>query len=166
MDMRPRPSRPNRIENPRLLAASKDPRIAAIEEAVRHCNPSGVRRENWMYGRTVLPKVYVALLEELSFGAATPEQIMALGDAMRDAAYSTARDERAPDSVADCLALEAVIEGEANRDVMKLLDNPKCPNRLRLAAAALRREAAASYLSSDRVMIEAHRLEAAQRAAR
>jgi len=146
----------NRISNPRLSAALADPRITAIEDSVRRCNPSGPRRENWMYGRTVLPRVYVSLLDELNFpGKATREQIMALGDAMRDAAYATVYDPRVQESVDEVLAQESLIDGESAATANRLLKDPKDPGLLHAVAMDLGRERDAAEHARMVVMNEA-----------
>lgn len=153
----------NKITAPRLLAALPDPRVVGIQEAVRRCSafPSFVR-ENVMYGRTLWPAHLVAAVDDLVMKGATTEQIMALGDALRDACYvSVLVGTQLPEeSVADALAREAVIEGEANRDAMKLLENPRDPSRLRALARSLGTERDITDVTRRRVVAEIHVLEA------
>lgn len=126
----------NRISDPRLLAALKDPRVEAIEAAVRACDAAGNRREQLINGRYVWPRYYVAILDELRLYGVPAEQIAAVGDAMRDAAYETALSQPT-ESTGELLALEAIAEGEANRDTAKLIDAPQCPQRKRTLLQSL-----------------------------
>jgi hypothetical protein len=136
MDIRMSIGRANRITNPRLLAAMRDPRVDAIEAAFRACDAAGHRREQLINGRYAWPRHYVAILDELKLHRVPAEQIMAIGDAMRDAAYQAA-DALPTESVGEVFALEAVAEGEANRDTAHLIDAPHCPSRRRAAVRSL-----------------------------
>jgi hypothetical protein len=131
-------TRANRVSDPRLLAALRDPRVEGIEEAIRRMDPSGHRRENAIAGRYRYIARAVMLMDEAKLAGVPAEQILALGDAFRDAAYATVYD-GAPvrESIGDVLAMESVAEGEANRDTAKLLDDPKCPSRRRQAAQSI-----------------------------
>ena len=133
MGIRMSPNRANRITDPRLLAALPDPRVTAIAEAVRRCEPAGYRRENWMYGRTKGAETLVALLDELSLTPGNGENICALGETLRDVCYQTVYQGTAvpAETLGEALALDAVAEGEVRRDAAKLIDAPKCPSRKR-----------------------------------
>ena len=86
-----------------------------------------------MAGEYQWPRHVVALLDELKLYGVPDEQILAVGDALRDAAYATvyAGNAAPAESLGEVLAMEAVAEGEANRDTAKLLDAPHCPSRRR-----------------------------------
>lgn len=115
----------------RLRSLGPDPRVLAIQEAVRACDAAGRARGHVMRGEARWPEHYVALLNEFDLHGVPAEQIVAVGEAMREAALSTVYvGNAAPsESLGEVLALEAVAEGEANRDTAKLIDAPMCPSR-------------------------------------
>lgn len=121
----------------RLRDLGGDQRVNAIREAIRKCSAGGRARGHLMNGDTKWPEQYVAALDDLAGSA--PEELIGVGDAMREAAFATAlAGSRVPaESPGEVLALEAIAEGEANRDVAKLIDAPHCESRKRAAVRSL-----------------------------
>ena len=128
--------RANRITNPRLLRAMRDPGVDLIVEAARQMPRTGYRRANLIADqgeRMRWVKAYLAFIDEsILYGVSDTDTLRfveAVAEAGRQRVYTGTG---APsESVGEALALEAVAEGEANRDTAKLLDAPKCPSRLR-----------------------------------
>lgn len=146
----------------RASVAMVDPRVDRILGALRKCGPAGDRRRNWLNGATVAPRVYVQLLDDLHWADLSPEQalaIMALGDAMRDAAYETVKHLVPNVTAPEALAREALIDGESQAAVAMLSANPQDPHRLREVAEHLGRERDAADQARDAVLEEAVRLE-------
>jgi hypothetical protein len=142
MDIRMAISKANRITNPRLLAAMRDPRVARITEAVRRCDKGGNRREQLINGRYVWPPHVVALYDELKLFGATDAEIMAVGDALRDAAYLTVLvgTGAIKESFPRLLANDKAIEGEINQIAMRLQENPNSVAELQRLVLLLARE--------------------------
>jgi hypothetical protein len=92
-----------------------------------------------MQGEYRWPEHLVSLLDEMVLHSVPAEQILAVGDAFRDAAYNTVYVGTGVPSepVGEVLALEAIAEGEANRDTAKLIDAPHCPTRRMAAVRSL-----------------------------
>lgn len=150
----------------RVVDASSDPRVEAIVAAVRRLGAAGQRRRDWMYGTTVIPRGYVRLLDDSFFGLCDPDDIRAFGDAMRDAAYATARDNRGNRPLAEVLVAEADADADGQRAVANLTGAHKCPTRLRAVADSFAREGAQAFQARDAVMAEVAELERQQAAAR
>jgi hypothetical protein len=127
------PTIPNSRRYSRLRGLAPDPRIAAIRQAARHCDTAGRARDHVMKGDYKWPENYVTLLDELTLYGVPAEQIIAVGEAMREAALATVyQGTAAPeDTAGEVLAMESIAEGEANRDAAKLIDAPHCPSRKR-----------------------------------
>ncbi len=126
MDIRMSVARANRITNPRLLDALKNPLVQRVTEAVRRCEKGGDRRENLINGRYVWPRYVVELYSELQLHGATDADICAVGEALRDAAYMTVHVGTAAitASVPQLLAKDKALEGEINELAMRLQENP------------------------------------------
>lgn len=121
------------------LSLAPDTRVEDIEHAVGLCDAAGRRRLHVARGEYVWPRGYVALLDEMKLHGVPDEQILAVGDAFRDAAYHTVYvgtgvpTERA----GEALARESIAEGEANRDVARLIDEPHNESLKRQAIRSL-----------------------------
>jgi hypothetical protein len=131
------PYRPaNRKISQRLLNAMKDPGVTMIVEAARRMPPAGDRRANliadngermrWTYH-------YLGFIDEARMAGTSDTEILAFCEAVAEAGRQRIYVGTGipSESLGEALALEAVAEGDANRDTAKLLDGPKCPSRLR-----------------------------------
>jgi hypothetical protein len=106
---------------------------------VRECAPAGRVRDHIMNGDTKWPEYFVSLLDELQLHGASVDDFLRVGDVMRDAVYKTVYVGTGvpTESAGEALALEAIAEGEANRDVARLIDAPHCEQRQRAAVRSL-----------------------------
>ena len=135
MDMRMSVSNANRITNPRLLKALRDPGVDLIVEAARRLPATGHRRANLIADegqRMRWVRAYLAIVDE-ALGAATDVEVLAFVEAVAEAGRQRVYvgTGMPAESVGEALALEAVAESDANRDTAKLIDAPHCPSRLR-----------------------------------
>lgn len=121
--------RANGITNPRLVAALRDPRVDAIESAVRACDARGSRREELMAGRLKWPKYICELADELALAGATSDQIKNVGEAICDVFRQSAMSGEAvpQESLGEALAAEAMAECEANQVQARLVDESRNP---------------------------------------
>jgi len=110
----------------RMTSLAGDPRVRAIQEAVAACDAAGRRRLHVANGEYAWPRNVVALLDEMQLNGVPDAQILMVGDMLRDAAYHTVyRGTGVPkESLGEALAVEAIAEGEANRDAARLIDRP------------------------------------------
>jgi hypothetical protein len=125
--------RANRISDPRLLQAMRDPGVEMIERAARTCHAAGHRRANLIAGRMQWPKAFVSLVDELILDGVPSLEILVFCEAVAEAGRQRVYQGTGipSESVGEALALESIAEGEANRDAAKLIDSPRCPSRLR-----------------------------------
>jgi hypothetical protein len=125
----------NRITNPRLLAAAKDPGYEMIVEAARRMPSAGHRRANLIAAdqRTRWAKAYLEFIDEARLFGTSDVEILAFCEAVAEAGRQCVYVGTGipQETVGEALALEAVAEADANRDTAKLIDAPKCPSRLR-----------------------------------
>lgn len=126
-------TRANRISDPRLLMALRDPGVEMIENAARQCHAAGHRRANLIAGRMMWPRHYLAVVDEAILYSVPSTEVLAFIEAVAEAARQRVYQGTGipQESVGEALALEAVAEGDANRDTAKLVDGPRCPSRLR-----------------------------------
>lgn len=122
--------RANRITNPRLLQAMRDPGIDLIVEAARQMPRTGYRRANLIADqgeRMRWVKAYLAVIDEAILYGVSDADVLRFVEAVAEAGRQRVYvGTSAPaESVGEALALEAMAEGEANRDTAK------CPSRLR-----------------------------------
>lgn len=126
-----------RREFTRLASLGPDPRVDAIRRAVGACTSRSRSRlkEHVRDGDYVWPERFVQALDELTLDGATPDELVALGEAFADAARRTAFSGNAApqDPIGTVLAAESIAEGEANRDAALLLDAPHSLGRLHQA---------------------------------
>ena len=115
--------------------------MQAIRDAVRACDAAGRSRAHVMNGDYKWPEHFVSLLDEMTLHGVPHDQIIAVGEAMREAALATVyTGNQVPvESAGEVFAMEAVVEGEANRDVAKLIDAPRCPSRKQAALRSITR---------------------------
>ena len=123
----------NRVTDPRLLAALPDPGVEMIEAAARRCRAAGHRRANLIAGRYQWPRHYLAGVDEMLLASVPGVEILAYIEAIAEAGRQRIYVGTGvpQESVGEALALEAIAEGEANRDTGKLIDAPKSASRLR-----------------------------------
>jgi hypothetical protein len=122
-----------------MVSLAPDLRVEGIQAAVAACDAAGRRRLHLANGEYAWPRNLVALLDEMKVHGVPDAQILAVGDALRDAAYKTVYvGTGEPTATAgEAFALEAVAEGEANRDVARLIDAPHDEHLLRQAVRSL-----------------------------
>jgi flavin-dependent dehydrogenase len=130
---------PNSRKYNRLRSLADDARVLCIQAAVAACDAAGRRRLHVANGEYAWPKNFVALLDEMRLNSVPDEQLLLVGDAMRDAAYSTVYvGTGIPTEMAGAAAAaESIAEGEANRDTALLIDAPHCPSRKRAAVRSI-----------------------------
>jgi hypothetical protein len=123
----------NRITNPRLLAALRDEGVETILSSARRMDACGNRRANLIAGRNPWPIQFLAQIDEAALSGVPREDVLRFIDDVRDAARMRvlAGNAAPKESVGEVLALEAIAEGEANRDAAKLIDAPHDPMRKR-----------------------------------
>lgn len=126
----------NRISNPRLLQALRDPEIDLIVEAARRMPAAGHRRANLIAengDRVRWVRAYLELLDEARLAGVPDIEIAkfveTVAEAGRQRVYvGTAAPK---ESVGEVLAEEAVAECAANQDAARLVDEPHNPSILR-----------------------------------
>jgi hypothetical protein len=148
----------------RVVEASKDPRITDIQAKVAQCEPAGERRRNWMYGKTVIPKGYVELIDDLKTAQTPRHRIIALGDSFRDAARESCRDYRVESDVPEALAKEMLVDGEGAAAVALLTRDPNDLTQLRIVAAKLAHERDEADRARDAVIDRIRFLEEQEKA--
>jgi hypothetical protein len=131
----------NRISNPRLLAALRDPGVDLIEEAARKCDAAGHRRANLIASRVKWPKFYMELLDEMRLHGVPDAQILefceCVAEAGRQRVYGTADVPVA--SVSEAFAKDAEAEAEVRQNQAHLIHD-RSPSRWRAVWASLLRE--------------------------
>jgi hypothetical protein len=139
--------RTNKISDPRLLAAMDDPRVTAIEDAVRGCDAGGsYRRENIMYRRTIWPRHIVVTIDDLRQNGATREQLLLLGEALKDAVTAElfAGAGAPTESLGVALQRDATAEHEVRLAAVGLIDAPTSVGQKRTLLQRITREIASS----------------------
>lgn len=130
---------PNSRKYARIRSLADDSRVLGIQAAVAACDAAGRRRLHISNGEYAWPRNFVALLDEMRLNSVPDEQILLVGDAMRDAAYATVYvGNGVPTEPAGAAAAaEAIAEGEANRDTALLIDAPHDAARKRAAVKSI-----------------------------
>jgi hypothetical protein len=128
--MRIQTKRANRVTNPRLLHALRDPGVDLIVEAARRLPATGNRRANLIADngdRMKWVKAYLEFIREARLHQVPDVELQHFIDAVAEAGRQLLGAPQA--SISEALALEAVAEGAANSDVAKLIDD-KSPSAL------------------------------------
>lgn len=137
----------------RMRDLAADPRVTAIQDAVRACEASCRLRSHLANGEYAWPKHFVAALDHLSLCGASPESLLAIGQAFADAARQSVYvgTGEPVETLGEALALEAAAEGDANQATAMLVDGPRHPSRLRAALQRLTRHG--SLIERTRVVL-------------
>lgn len=123
----------NRITNPRLLQALRDPEVDLIVEAARRMPASGNRRANLIAengDRVRWVRAFLELVDEARLRGVPDVEIAKFVEVVAEAGRQRAYGNSIPrESIGEVLAEEAAAECAANQDAARLLDEPNNPTR-------------------------------------